>query len=282
MLRLAPSHPPLWRTPSSIQFGVDGAARVDNVVHWQEQVIGALEDGIPEGMLVPLATGFGASARDAARFAEAIRPALTDDDEAVPTVGVELPADLPYGEAAVFCDGLRNAGVHVGEVRSWRADPEGVPVVAVAHRLLDPRRAAHLAAADAVHIPVELSGDRVSVGPLVVPGRTACLSCLHAHRRDADPQWPLLAAQLLGRPAVPTAPALLLEAALLTARLLRTRPAEGSTSVSVSAASGRRNWRAHRPHERCLCRSPAGIAIADGHDDRSCEPTTARAYARPA
>ncbi len=34
------------------------------------------------------------------------------------------------------------------------------------------------------------------VGPLVVPGKTACLRCLDLHRVDRDPAWPLLAAQL--------------------------------------------------------------------------------------
>ena len=34
------------------------------------------------------------------------------------------------------------------------------------------------------------------VGPLVLPGLTSCLRCADLHRRDADPRWPRLAAQL--------------------------------------------------------------------------------------
>lgn len=33
------------------------------------------------------------------------------------------------------------------------------------------------------------------VGPLVVPGTTACLRCAHLHERDRDPTWPLRAVQ---------------------------------------------------------------------------------------
>ncbi|OIJ62829.1 TOMM precursor leader peptide-binding protein [Streptomyces mangrovisoli] len=33
------------------------------------------------------------------------------------------------------------------------------------------------------------------VGPLVLPGRSACAGCLHAHRADRDPAWPRLVAQ---------------------------------------------------------------------------------------
>ena len=37
------------------------------------------------------------------------------------------------------------------------------------------------------------------VGPLVYPGRTACLGCLDRTRGDLDPRWPAVAAQLAGR-----------------------------------------------------------------------------------
>jgi hypothetical protein len=43
------------------------------------------------------------------------------------------------------------------------------------------------------------------VGPLVIPGRTACLRCLDLTRADRDPAWPLILAQLDGRDAVPLA-----------------------------------------------------------------------------
>ena len=33
-------------------------------------------------------------------------------------------------------------------------------------------------------------------GPLVLPGRTSCLRCADLTRRDADPQWPMVLAQL--------------------------------------------------------------------------------------
>jgi bacteriocin biosynthesis cyclodehydratase domain-containing protein len=49
--------------------------------------------------------------------------------------------------------------------------------------------------AGTAHLLVRLvEGDAV-VGPLVVPGRTACLRCVDAHRVDADPPWPLLVHQ---------------------------------------------------------------------------------------
>jgi bacteriocin biosynthesis cyclodehydratase domain-containing protein len=43
------------------------------------------------------------------------------------------------------------------------------------------------------------------VGPLVRPGRTACLRCLDLTRAALDPAWPLILAQLAGRTPDPSA-----------------------------------------------------------------------------
>ncbi len=43
------------------------------------------------------------------------------------------------------------------------------------------------------------------VGPLVIPGRTACLRCLDLTRAERDPAWPLILAQLEGREPEPRA-----------------------------------------------------------------------------
>lgn len=46
------------------------------------------------------------------------------------------------------------------------------------------------------HLVATVRGATGVVGPLVVPGVTSCLRCADLHRRDADPRWPQLAAQL--------------------------------------------------------------------------------------
>lgn len=282
MLRLAPSHPPLWRSPSSIQLGPESVARVDDVAPWQERLLDALVDGIPDAMLLPLAASFGAAPGEADAFLRRIGGALGRVPATAPRVRVEVPEAFGRDETEILLAGLRGGGLDVTGCTAWPVEDGGprLPVVAVAFRLLDPLRAARLVSRDAPHIPVELAGDRVTVGPLVIPGVTACLACLHAHRRDGDPTWPLVAAQLLARGPVPTEPALLLEAALLAARLVG--GGVPGASVTLSGGSVRRSWHAHRPHAACLCRSPAGSGTADAPDARPCAPTTASAFARPA
>ncbi|MEI2716797.1 MAG: TOMM precursor leader peptide-binding protein [Candidatus Nanopelagicales bacterium] len=49
---------------------------------------------------------------------------------------------------------------------------------------------------DTPHLVVVPRPDSVRVGPLVVPGATACLQCLHLSRCDRDRQWPALSEQL--------------------------------------------------------------------------------------
>jgi hypothetical protein len=49
---------------------------------------------------------------------------------------------------------------------------------------------------DLAHLLVRPQPAGTVVGPLVVPRRTACLGCTDLGRRDADPAWPALLAQL--------------------------------------------------------------------------------------
>ena len=76
---------------------------------------------------------------------------------------------------------------------------------------------------DMVHMPVTVPGDRAVIGPLVLPGFTGCLRCADLHRRDRDPAWPRLAAQLATRrPArLPQDPLLVELAAAHAAMALR-------------------------------------------------------------
>ncbi len=46
------------------------------------------------------------------------------------------------------------------------------------------------------HLSVLTLAGGASVGPLVLPGRSSCLGCVHRHRADADPGWPAVARQL--------------------------------------------------------------------------------------
>lgn len=71
-------------------------------------------------------------------------------------------------------------------------------LVVIADEYPDPIRVADLLAAGIPHLPVRLRDGVGVIGPLVLPGRTACLACLDLQRSACDPCWPIVAAQLAG------------------------------------------------------------------------------------
>lgn len=289
MLRLDPAHPPLWRTPTTLQFGTDPVAIVVEPRPWQERLIRELEKGIPDAALDLVASALGAPAGAAQLFVRRIARALAPQADAVARrVIVQVPDDFAPERVDDFAEAVADAGFDVS-LRAWRGlggpwDAEGCPALVLAHRLVDPRRVAALMSGDVVHLPVVFSGAGVELGPLVRPGSSACLSCLAAHRRDRDGSWPVLAAQLIGRPAPPLGRAAALEAGLAAAAMLndaaQTSEAVESHSVTLSVGSMHRTTRTHEPHAECRCRSLSGTSTATSPAIRV--PTTTRAYALPA
>ncbi|MFJ1897835.1 MULTISPECIES: ThiF family adenylyltransferase [unclassified Streptomyces] len=59
----------------------------------------------------------------------------------------------------------------------------------------DPRTAEPWVASGTPHLYAGVIEATGFVGPLVLPGGTACAGCLDLHRRDRDPEWPRMLAQ---------------------------------------------------------------------------------------
>ena len=105
---------------------------------------------------------------------------------------------------------------------------------------------------DQPHLVVRSAGDFVTVGPLVIPGRTACLRCTDLTRRDADTAWPALLDQLI-RLRLPAPPALNAWAASITvtqalAFLRGGTPEAGSSTLELGQhdlVTRRRTWAVH-------------------------------------
>jgi hypothetical protein len=100
------------------------------------------------------------------------------------------------------------------------------------------------------------------VGPLVIPGRTACLRCLDLARTERDPAWPLILAQVTGRepdPLACDAPLAAAVAAQAAAQVLgffdRAVPADAVTNGTLELVLPGWQWRRRTwpPHRDCLC-----------------------------
>ena len=116
------------------------------------------------------------------------------------------------------------------------------------------------------HLPVRLTEGRAVVGPLVVPGVTACLRCVDAHCTDADPAWPLLVRQYATASArdrgdgvpEPLDPLLATLALAWAVRDLATfvdggRPTSWSATVTLHPEPGHLETRSWLRHPACPC-----------------------------
>jgi ThiF family len=77
-------------------------------------------------------------------------------------------------------------------------DPPDLVVLSPDGPAPEPGRCGQLLAAGVPHLLAATYERVVVVGPLVLPGRSPCATCLELHRVDRDAQWPRVAAQLTG------------------------------------------------------------------------------------
>jgi hypothetical protein len=204
-------------------------------------------------LVVPIASALGASGvghidpavTGVARLADAAPAGLLPADAHRPR-GVAAAEAVRRNAPEVQVRPLRLAAASFAVLVGFSAP---AALTALAHAR---RRTAHLA--------VTVRDDTVVIGPLVLPGRTPCLNCVDLHRRDRDPDWPALAAQLHTGPdtadtvAVTT---MLLGAAYTAAEVIA--HLDGDVPVTLGATveiagpgrERRRRWAAH-PGCGCL------------------------------
>ena len=139
-----------------------------------------------------------------------------------------------------------------------------LPDLAVLIGQPDPELSTALMSDRTPHLVASASEAIGVVGPLIVPGRTACLRCLDLHRTDRDPAWPLILAQLAGRQPIPLACDAPLAVAVAAQAASQALAFVDSAAAPDAVANGtlelvlpgwqwrRRTW---PPHERCSCRT---------------------------
>jgi len=156
--------------------------------------------------------------------------------------------------------GATTAAGGIATGRGW--PPSSRPDLVV---LVGRHRAAvadHLTKAGIAHLAISAVEAIGIVGPLVLPGRTACLRCLDYARAAMDPAWPLILAQLDRRRPDPPACDAVLSAAVAAHAAAQVLTAIDVAPVASAAAGGtlelvlpdwrwrRRSW---SRHPACLC-----------------------------
>jgi hypothetical protein len=146
-------------------------------------------------------------------------------DNEPPNLALYSAAGVLPSRAEALCSALADVGSTVSSAQristlSHWSKPETtqLDLTVVATDRPEPDRVIteHLVRNDEPHLMVRCCGNGVSVGPLVVPGKTSCLRCADLSRSDADPLWPVVLRQL-SRLQMETPPTLLAWAASVAA-----------------------------------------------------------------
>ena len=292
-LRLNPRYPLVWRTPDTIQIGIDHPLVViSQVGAGLEHVLAALVSGVPHSGAMMLGRRAGTPEAATLALLESLRPALIVTAERGPwsTDAEPVPVAASPRSAALVCvdgDGptalrigalLRDLGLlvvgpaheparpHRAAVNPAAPNPPALAVI-IGHYALEPARHGRWLRGDVPHLPVVFSDSEVRVGPLVEPGVGPCLYCLELAHLDSDPAWPAIACQLLTRTAPTETRRLGIDVAARVAGLVQDRLDTGRsgltrTSLVLDVTTGAIRRREHRPHERCGCRSLPGTVTA--------------------
>lgn len=270
----------VWRSPSSVQVGIDPPrAVVEPVGPGAERMLAALVSGATEPGLAVLSAG------------------EDDPHQLLATLGPVLEAAHPARESRVA---VRGTGPTAGlvarllieqDVRlAGTAGPSPDAGVIVAHYAVPPGARGTWLRDDVPHLPVVYSDTAVVVGPLIRPGLGPCLTCVELHHRDQDPAWPALASQLIDRTSTAEFGVLTAEAAATAVRVLLSllrgpiEPGgEQAIAVRIDGSTGERSAHVVTRHPHCSC---AGLPVSaappgTGSEDeprrgRVAAPTTGR------
>ena len=280
VLKVRAGVPLVWRSPSSLQFGVDAPLAVlEELDEGTERIVAALVSGISRSgvdmMARSLALGPDAVESLLARLEPVLVPQAAADGHRVVVTGSGALAD----EVRRL---LATEGLLAG---SDDSAPE--LAVIVAGWLIGAEDHGRWLRRDIPHLPVVAGDAGVTVGPLVEPGSGPCLYCVQLTMADADPAWPAIATQLWSRPPPSPSELVIAQSAAFAVRQVVARVATGSTGAGstgaatswrLDAATGELSSRGWTRHAECRCAAPAESDWAPAAD-RETRRATRRAAA---
>jgi hypothetical protein len=287
---------PLWRDHETVQIGVDprravaitGMSDAGEVIRLldgsrdrAELVAEAARRGVPKQIAERVLTVLAAAGvlidypaellqSVPADLRRRLRPVLAaaslgsqDGDGGARLLAHRSATTVAVSGAGPVADSLADLLTQSGLAARREQSADGAEadlLVLVGHQ--SPSQTAELLRLGHPHLAVTASEGIGVVGPLVLPGSTACLRCLDLTRAERDPAWPLVLAQLTNRSADPPACDPILAATVAShAAAVVVAFADGGP-LAHAAVNGtlellvprwqwrRRSW---RPHSACCC-----------------------------
>jgi bacteriocin biosynthesis cyclodehydratase domain-containing protein len=172
-------------------------------------------------------------------------------------VGGATPADLDRLRSAASADAIMRAAPET-DTRTMR---EGAPTFVVHIGLGAPAEliALRYARQELPHLLIEERDGTILIGPLIPSSGRPCLNCVDLHRRDHDPAWPAVVAQLSTGAEAPFSTPMattMIAAGVAAAQVLsyidvgRASTIGASFEINGTTQHRRRTW---TPHPRCDC-----------------------------
>lgn len=268
--RIDPVLPVVWRSPTELQFGATPRVVLRDPGALETGLISALRHGASESTLETIGIALGGTPEAVRALLERLGPAFepATDAAAFARSRRRVAVDAPRVLGDRVAEHLAMLGYEPVSVTDGGIEVEGTAFAVIAATwVVSPARHLPWLRADVPHLAVVFDDEGTRVGPLIEPGDGPCLRCLELARRDGDPAWPVIAAQLAGRPAASCTPRAVHDVAALVASLVDDRLAgsrNGLRGASIrlgrpgeSAAPTQHPW-----HPECGCRAPAGSATA--------------------
>lgn len=256
MIKLNPTFPLVWRSPTSIQIGLDRPLAIaDPISPPQERFLTALRTGIPENSL-------SAVAKECALSAEELQSTLSLFAHAC------LP-ETPTPRRKICLDGTHSSMISMGDIftrlghsvvmGSALSEPQVDVVFVIADFVQPLHRSGDWHRRNKPHIPVTYGDSTIEIGPILgLEDSAPCAMCIALAKTDADSAWPIMATQLNGMmSALPTA-LVVHELTTILARWLshpETLAISASQSAVIDVVSGHRERRRFSVHAECACQA---------------------------
>jgi bacteriocin biosynthesis cyclodehydratase domain-containing protein len=301
-LTLDRRYPLVWRSPDSLQLGVDNPPVVlESVEPGHERMLAALAVGLTPAGLQLIGHDAGLSYAQIEQFRHAIEPALVAPSSPDMVRHVVVSGVGPTVDRLILR--LAEAGL---EAHPTGQEPEAAVAtsqlnsadfaIVVSHFVVDPQFRSLWLRRDIPHLPIVFSDTSVTIGPMIEPGNGPCLYCLELHHRDADSAWPALATQLFGKRSAAETPFLASDVAVMATRAVHSRSTDTSHSAAISltvdASTGEVTQHTRVRHPDCSCDGlvetsakalrEIGTARSRLNVDRSTLPRTTGAASVPA
>ncbi|MEY2698366.1 MAG: hypothetical protein RL720_322 [Actinomycetota bacterium] len=287
MLKLNSDLPLVWRTPTSLQIGIDNPrALLPQLYPAEERFISALRTGFGDASLQTVANECGLTSDECSAFLRALGPALIPTS-AQTSWRISLDGSGPLVDSLGLL--LIASGHRVVRASAAVSGKTDLAVV-VGDYALEPHRPSGWLSRDIPHLPVVFTDESVRIGPLLgtrpaslTPAELLpCEQCIELTHRDKDACWVAMVSQLVGTPAPSQTPLLNAEISGLIARWVQTpdaHPISSNTAIRINAKDGSKETLTFALHPDCACQAlPRNVSVlGSSHDQSPAVPKTRRA-----